>query len=365
MRVSLLDPWLYDVGGHFLDWDLRIVDELKALGHEVRLYSHTSISTNAQRHASARAEVFPIFRGDCFAHPGQIDPVAGEIILFLDGAATLADDLARVGQSHIWIWPSLTASHLYACANVAPNVGISACIHEEPTHILPNGRMWWRYAFIRAARADLRLNLGTPSKRLSEEYSGLSGQIRINRFPVPHNGAPCETMKTALRRIGFFGAQRFEKGAEVLPTLIPRLLRDGYEVVLHDSGSMVRAEAMPGLTVLGYIPALADEIAKCDLVVMPYDAKRYRIRASGILWECIASGVPAIVPDETDIGGQVRRAGAGTTFRSFSAVEIYRSIVEARRNFGEFASAAFEQSRRWPEAEGSCRFVAAMLGEAN
>ena len=362
MRISLLDPWLVDVGGHFLDWDLRIVGELTALGHEVRVYSHTSISATARRLASVRVDTIPIFRGDPFAHPGQIDAVAGEVILFLDGAAALADDLAKVGSSDLWLWPSLTAAHLQACARVVPNVRLAACIHEEPAHILPNGRMWWRYAFIRAARAHLALNLGTTTERLAEEYSGLSGQIRIGRLPVPHDGVAGAAEKTDLRRIGFFGAQRFEKGVEILPTLVPQLLRDGYEVVLHDSGNMLRAEAMPGLTVLGYVPAFAEEIAKCDLVVMPYDAKRYRIRASGILWDCFASGVPAVVPAETDIGEQVLRAGVGATFGTLSAAEIYRSIVEARRNYGAFARAASEKRRHWAETEGAGLFVGAMLG---
>ena len=285
--------------------------------------------------------------------------------MFLEGASVLADDLARVSDSDLWIWPSLTASHLYACIQVGPKVGISACIPEEPTHMCSHGRMWWRYAFLRAERASLELNLGTTTQRLAEEFRSLSGGIRIGRFPVPHDGAPSEARKTELRRIGFFGAQRFEKGAELLPALIPRLLLDGYEVVLHDSAGLVRAEAMQGLTVLGYVPALADEIAKCDLVVVPYDATRYRIRASAILWDCIASGVPTIVPADTDIGLQVQSAGTGKTFSSFSTVEVHRSIAEARRDYRELANAAFEESRRWRNTEGANRFVAALVGDGS
>ncbi|MFH1044975.1 MAG: hypothetical protein V1796_08040, partial [Pseudomonadota bacterium] len=292
-----------------------------------------SISGKARELVSRRFQLSPVFRLNCFADPGRVDPIAGELILFLDGATLIADDLAHVCDSDLWIWPSITAAHLYACAQLAPKVEISACIPEEPTHTLSHGRMWWRYAFARAERANLRLNIGTTTKRLADEYSILSGAVRVSRFPVPHDGAPCGAPKTELRKIGFFGAQRFEKGAEVLPELIAMLLRDGYEVVLHDSGSLMHADEMKGLTVLGYLPSLADEIAKCDLVILPYAAMRYRIRASGILWECMASGVPAIVPANTDIGAQVELAGTGKTFASLSTAEIYQTVKDTHKDF--------------------------------
>lgn len=362
MRVSICDPWLIDVGGHFLDWNLRIARELMTRGHEVHMYTGVNISDKAIKLVSRQCQLTPIFRLNCFADPNRVDPIAGELILFLDGATLIAEDLAQVSDSDLWIWPSMTAAHLYACAQFSPTVEISACIPEEPTHTLSHGRMWWRYAFARAERAKLRLVIGTTTKRLTDEYSILAGSVQIGQFPVPHDGAPCIAPKTELRKVGFFGAQRFEKGAEVLPELIAMLLRDGYEVVLHDSGNLMHADETKGLTFLGYLPALADEIAKCDLVILPYAAMRYRMRASGILWECLASGVPVIVPANTDIGAQVKLTGTGKTFASFSASEIYQTVKDMHMDFLQIAGETFKKSRRWSESEGVDRFVATIIG---
>jgi hypothetical protein len=142
------------------------------------------------------------------------------------------------------------------------------------------------------------------------------------------------------------------------------LLRDGYEVVLQDSGNLVNTPPMPRLTKLGYVPSVAEEISKCDLVVASNDPVAYRARGSGIVWDSIASGVPVIVPAGTEGGSLVESTGAGKLSASSSAEHVYRSILEARGDYGTIAKAAFEASRQWQVRNGISHFVSAMLGEA-
>ncbi len=85
-----------------------------------------------------------------------------------------------------------------------------------------------------------------------------------------------------MRRIGFFGQQRGEKGVGILPPLVELLLDAGYEVVLHDSKGRLDIGVRPNLTTLGYLDDIVQEIARCDLVVTPYDPVQYHFRLSGI-----------------------------------------------------------------------------------
>lgn len=364
MRVTILDPGLMDAGTHFLEWDLRLVEQLVLLGHTVNICSHVDINPVAKALASAQATLTPLFRVSCYVHPSQLDPIAGDLMLFVEGAAMLAEDLQRVAPSDLWMWPSFTAWQLYGCSLLETSCNMSACVHQEPTFNSPNGNIWWRYAFITAMRAKLRLNFGATTQALVNDYAGLTSGQRINRFAVAHDGVRCVRPRARPTRIGFFGYQRQEKGVEILPWLVPQLIRDGHEVVMHDSGGMVQVEASDRLTVLGFVPSLVQEIAKCDLVVTPYFAERYRSRGSGVVWDSIASGVPVIVPDATACGAMVRALGAGKTFATPSADAVYGAIRAARDDYPAIAKAACEASKRWLESEGSRHHAAAMLQRA-
>jgi hypothetical protein len=362
MRISLLDPGLSSLGGHHLEWDLRIVDELTSLGHEVEVFSSTGVDPKVVELLSGRARLSPVFRIGPYAVPGQIDPIAGELFIFRDGASILAEDLGRIGESDLWFWPSLFAPQLYACSMAVPAPRrISGCIHSEPRFGAENGPMWWRYAFLSAQRANLRANIGVTTPLLQKAYGPLTAAGRIECVPVPHEGAPTGVCKSRLTRIGFFGHQRVEKGAALLPELVSRLLQAGFQVVLHDSGGVVRVENTPGLTVLDYVPCLAEEIAKCDVVIVPCDPTKYRLMGSGIVWDAIASGVPVMVPSDTAPGQLIEQTGAGKTFDVLSIEGICRAVIDVQQNYEQISMAAFEASRRWHATQGVKAFVAAML----
>lgn len=338
-----------------------MVRELAARGIETNVYSHVQVSAQVRAAVTESAQLTPLFRISPYWDWSKIDRLSGELTSFLDGAVTLAEDLTRVEKAEFWIWPSIFAPQLYACALAKPSVPLSGCIHVEPTFMAPNGRMWWRYAFLKAREAGLLLNIGAHVPALEQEYSPLTSDGRISRFPVAHDGAPSGVCKAELRRIGFFGYQRPEKGAGLLPSIVPQLLRDGHEVIVQDSGEFVRAIPMQGLTVLPYVPSLADEIAKCDLIVAPYDPAAYRTKGSGIVWDSLASGVPVIAPAGTAIGSLVQSTGAGVLFGSLEPSDVYRAILEARRDFGRISEAALNASLEWSGRHGIKHFVSAML----
>jgi glycosyltransferase involved in cell wall biosynthesis len=361
MHVNILDPGLLGGPGHHFEWDIKLLRELTALGHDVCLYSHADVSSSVVKNMVGGAQLIPLFRVSPYLSPEQIDPIAGELSLFIDGANALADDLRKVRKADIWLWPSIFSSQILACALVRPGVPISGCIHVEPTYQASCGRMQWRYGLLKSRENRLAMNLGVVESMLQQEFSSLMPNGKIECFPIASDGVPTATCKTTLKTIGFFGHQRSEKGAMLLPALIPLLLTNGYQVVVHDSGDMIKASNAPGLTVLGYVPNLGEEIAKCDLVVTPYDATRYRSKGSGIVWDALASGVPVLAPRATAPGQLVETTGAGRLFDASTQESVLNSIRMVARDYSTVASAAFAVSQTWRNQHGSKRFAAAML----
>jgi hypothetical protein len=130
---------------------------------------------------------------------------------------------------------------------------------------------------------------------------------------------------------------------------------------MHDSGNSVRVGGASGLTVLGYVPCLAKEIAKCDLVIAPCNPTEYRWMGSGIVWDAIASGVPVIVPSGTAPGILVEETGAGRVTSALSVDAICRTVIDVQQNYEQISMAAFEASQRWHATQGVKLHVAAML----
>lgn len=361
MLINILDPGLSIVGGHHLEWDMSIAAELVAQGHEVTVYSHIGIVPDARAAFDRRIELQPLFRNHAYVHPLQLDAVAGELVWFVDIAMLLAEDLRAVAQADLWLWPSLFQAQLYACALLKSGPSISGCIHTEPTFMSSQGKAFWRYAFIKASQAGLKMNLGVPGPVLQQEYGELFGNNQlVQLLPLPNRGCPAYGPRTGLKTIGFFGHQRPEKGAQLAPPLVSILLQEGYQVVVHDSGNLFGSATAPGLTRIGYVPDLAAEIAKCDLAVLPYDANAYRSRESAIVWDALASGIPVVVPNGTAPALRVLTSGAGKVFHFPTVDSIHRAIVEAKMDYPQIAAAAFRASQQWARTEGVAKLANAL-----
>jgi glycosyltransferase involved in cell wall biosynthesis len=361
MIINLLDPGLLQIEGHHLEWDRRIAAELIAQGHELTVYSHVGITPEVCAKFPDPIKLVPLFRNYSYFDPLKLDPVAGELLGFLDVAAMLAQDLRATAKADLWLWPSLFQAQLYACALIKPDAPIAGCIHVEPGFRSSQVGAYWKYAFIKARQAGLRMNLGVSGPILQEEYCELVGNRQfVKSLPLPVPGCPGGAPRPGLKTVGFFGHQRQEKGAELVPLLVSMLLREGYQVVLHDSGNAFGGERIPGLTRLGYVPDLAAEIAKCDLVVVPYEAESYRCRESSIVWEAMASGVPVVVPYGTAPALRVLTSGAGRVFHFPTVDSIYSAITEAKANYEQIASGAYQASQQWHQTHGTEKLVQAL-----
>jgi hypothetical protein len=362
MIINLLDPGLYHIEGHHLEWDRRIAAELIARGHELTVYAHSGVSADVRAMFPHPIKLVPLFGHYPYVDPLRLDPVAGELLGFIDVAVALAQELKTTAKADLWLWPSLFQAHLYACALISTEVPVAGCIHVEPGFKSALGAACWKYAFIKARQAGLRMNLGVTGPVLQQEYCALAGDHQFVRpLPLPVPGCPGQAPRSSLKTVGFFGHQRQEKGAELVPPLVSALLQEGYQVMLHDCGNAFGPEQIPGLTRIGYVPDLAATIASCDLAVVPYQADSYRYRESAIVWDALASGVPVVVPYGTAPALRVLASGAGKVFLLPTVESVRSAIAEARQDYGQIAAGAFRASQQWRETHGTEKLVQALI----
>jgi glycosyltransferase involved in cell wall biosynthesis len=357
-----MDGSLLALGGHPHDIDLRSTQALVNAGHDVHVYCHVDANDELKSHYSGIAPITAIFTINPYKSQASYDTFAGDIVKNLDGAHTTARELAKARDADIWLWPSLYPHQLLACSLIKTNALVSGCIHHTPDFFSAADTGWWRYGFIRAHGAGLKLRLGAIEQETSYLYSPLTIDGKFHTFPFPNDGSKNIKLHHAGKKIGFFGAQRHEKGIVFMHALLKKLVADGYEVILHDSNTKNRKlNDIEGITLLGHVMDLDEEIAKCDLVVTPYNADSYRHRGSGIVMSAIASGVPVVTPYGSAPGRLIEKTGAGTLFVSFTLDSIYAAIQSAVKNYPTIAQAAFDAGSHWKEKHGLNKFLDAMI----
>lgn len=364
MHINLMDPGLHSFAGHHFDLDLKIARLLSGQGHKVHVYAQNAASQAVISALEPFANITPLFRVRPYADLRTVDPYAGELIGYTQQSQTLAADIRSTAKADVWLWPTIMASQLHACAGISQDVLVSGCIHMPFNVGDPkNGAMWWRHALLAASQSNMHLRIGAMEPDQRYDFLPLTADGAFELFPHFYQGAPITTPKSKLKTIGFFGQQRAVKGGSLLPQLASKLISQGYQVVLHDSQQELTGMKETGAKVLGFVEDLATEISKCDLVVLPYSQEKYRKRGSGILLDSLASGVPAVVPFDTIPGRWVDRTGAGIQFPSEGGQWVLAAIEEARRKFPQIAQAAYETSQQWKNQYGPEQFVAGMLGE--
>ena len=376
MRIDILDPGLYTKAGHHLEWNLRLARELTARGHKVHVHSHMNLDVEAAKLLSHCALVTPRFRilpywesapslrGANGSRPLS-DPVSGQLVHFLDGAQLLAEDLHSLEDADLRIWPSLAAHQLYASSLSASRIPNVSCIHVESSIQLSAGPMFWRYAWLASKKAGLDFRFGVTVPELQEHFSSLVPEQKFSILPICLDGRTPSKPRPCIRRIGFFGHQRGEKGIGLLNELVSRLLPEGWEVVVQDSGGLIHGNGSNNLISLGYVKDIAEEINKCDLIVVPYQESAYRYRGSSVVWEALACGVPVIVPRKTAPSNFAMTLQAGKEFFALAVSDVHSAIKSAEVDYKFLADKAYLASKNWANTHGVSRFTDAILDSAD
>ena len=355
MKVCLLDPGLRGLMGHHFDLDLRLVRAFGRRGHEVTVHGFAEPRQGLVAMAkNAGMTIHPTFRVFPYsARPGGDSGMGA----YLGRAAAIADDLARVSPADLWFWPTLTPDQLLAATSRPGPARQLGGLWFAPRFPLQIGARGWAVAARRMTAGRGSVILGAYDESLCEVYRTFTPGLPVDRLPCPHDGGRNDRRPTELRRIGFFGHQRPTRGLDLIPPLVAALLDRGFEVVLQDSGRALPESHHPRLVALPYVLDFAVEIARCDLVIWPSFHEAYLHSFSGVVSECIATGVPVVQPSGCLPAGVAARFGCGMFFHEFSVEGILEAVDEAAGDFPALAARARAAATAWSAVNGTDRLV--------
>lgn len=365
MKINILDAGISYRAGHHYDYGLKLFRHYTQAGHDVHVYGFSGMTDEVERDFRELGPVTKLFRAQQYRYSSEYDWYAPEIVQYRRESASFAEDLRSVREADVWLWPTILAQQIDACATVGVKAPVVGCVYWEPgIEARSVEAMLWRDALLAAEEAGLRLTLASVESELRHRFMPIVANGRFNVLPHPVDGPPIAEPKSALKRIGFFGHQRDEKGLRMMKPLLSRLVGDGYKITFHNSDRDCPVPNVAGVDMLEYVEDIAVPIAECDFVVLPYDVERYRARGSGILMECLALGIPVTAPIGTLPARIIERLGVGPLFTANSTDLIYRAIKAAKRRYPAFAANAHRVAGEFCRRNGVAPFASALLAAA-
>jgi hypothetical protein len=361
MRINILDPGLQHLGGHHPVWSKRLAQSLGTEGHDVCTYGNTRIGAELRKSFECTGDAVPHFSVNPYLHPSAVDPVSGELTLFIEGATVLARELQLLRAADLWLWPTLFPHHLYSVALLSHAPPSAGCIHQQPQFHASYGAAFWRFSYQSILRSKKTFALGVTGPLLRKEYSRVLGSNTIEILPTCHDGYLLGNPRQVLRKVGFFGYQRAEKGTSLISPLIDRLIASGIDVLLHDSSKSLSAAPRRGLEFLGYVDDLRVHVARCDLVIVLQVAENYRVRESGVAMDGIACGIPVVVARGTASEARIKAEGCGGVYDSLTVESVMHTVELCRQQYSELAAAAHAAGSRWSERHGAWRFADSLI----
>jgi hypothetical protein len=365
MKINILDAGIKHRRGHHYDYCLRLARHYCASGMDVHVFGGAGMDDETRAEFAKIGKISALLRARPYQNPRRFDFYGGEIFRHRKQAQIAAEDLGAVDDADFWLWPSIEAHEVDACAHRNVRGKIVGCVHADPgVETQSVEAQLWRTSLRTAQEAKLHLTLGAYENELRHRFALIQPASRFAVIPHPVEGPPPEKPRVKMHRIGFIGHQRSSKESPTRNVLLKQLVQDGFAITYQNSAPDVKSPEFEGVDVLGYVDDLAVPIAYCDLVVLPYDLQFYFARGSGILAQCMALGVPAIAPFGTLPGRTIERCGIGPLSIGNGDAAIYQAIKIAARHYATFSANAHRTAQQFCKNSGIARCADAYLAAA-
>lgn len=359
MRISILDPSLRRLGGHFLDLDLRLADHWAAQGHKVTIHGRKD----------APASLDPLFvnagaslrRTFTAPSPDWLEPGFDDVERLRLEAAAYHRDLLELETADLIVWPSASAACAMAHALHGLRTPTVLTTFEHPGFASPASP-----GAFAASREYMRLRRqkvvwGLHVEDFKPIWSSIVGPENIQLLPYPTAGKPVPHKPSKPLRIGFAGGLRAERRVDLVLPLIGRLLDKGFAVSLQDSLDNLPAFSHDRLERFGFLQDITPAIAACDLVIWAALAGKYLCRPSGIVAEAIACGVPLVMSSACYPSEMAIKQGAAVFFQRPYLDEVMEATGKAASQIEALREKALSCAKRWNARHGLRRLADKIL----
>lgn len=363
MRVNICEPRLRYTGGHFLEYCRNLSGALKQAGADVHVYAAQAVDPAVIASlAQMGVPCHGIFRS-CIDDMQEDQKSSRQYIL--DLSMSQAMDMHKARRPDLWFIPTLMPEMLHAYArleNAAPMTGI-VMVHPSRRHAY--GARLWFDACQKIATHNLPVKLLSIDDHIGAVVATMSCGLPIKTAPMPQDGVAFTSPRHELRRIGFFGYQRNERGAGLIPAIVSHLLSQDFEVVMQDSNQHgpFSLQPHPRLHRLGYVENFAEAISQCDAVLNPITAISYATMASAVVFDCLASGIPVVLPAGCLPAIHVMQyTGLTSTLYPMSTLPAIATTIAMLQNNMHAVSIGFQAgAKMWAARNGSARLASMVL----
>jgi hypothetical protein len=382
VRIVLCENGLKDFEGHHFNLAAGLKEELAAREIPLALWANVALDPRALEELAA----IPIFDWSPYDARGWTR--RGHIRRFLLAAWSFRCALRRgnVHPDDILLLP---------CARPAEMLGVAMAFRRgkvQPGAVVLNFMLddfkfvtkspslvqflyWFALACLRLrlALSVLRTRLvltcasGSLARSISRTcHAEVAIYPMIKSYPAPsarHGERSCT--------IGVLGALRGDKGEALLPGLLDacaRLFPSSRIVVqLPDSLAEPAVNWPPNVEVLAIgldRKQYFELLNRTDLVVLPYDARTFGAKSSGVFAEAVACGRATVVPAGTWMAEMLQSGrGAGVVFGHFSVESIVDAIEQAVADLDRLRILAGEALGPWRATQSVGAYVDRLLSE--
>lgn len=367
-------------GHHY--WETKgLVDELIRRGETVRLFSHLQAPTKEEFPGAAIMPAFSLFLYQIISK----DPTWGKLENFIVHNRAFFHDLSKLDPSlfrdSLVLFPTVQENHL---------LGIVRWLGTFPKENRPSAAIClippldWPGTNVSAGLyqtvwrdcpPDLKESIAlfgrTP--QIAEMFAGYPRMpLRVFPHPVPEDllaarrnppGTSDEPMV-----VSFVGGARRERGGELIPDVVRQCSSSGVRFFIQaglaghadfDEHVLTALSGLPhvklhegALERSAYYRAIADSV-----VLLAYDATRYRVRDSGVYHEAKLLDAPVLVSAQTWMAEEVRTLGNGLVIEDHSVAAIVDCIARAQQELPALKEAAARVGRKTRESHGATRCI--------
>jgi tetratricopeptide (TPR) repeat protein len=408
MRLHIIDPGLVSNRGHHANYCRYIADEARARGIGVRILAHRQIDAAIQRELDA----VPLFR--MYSYVDYDDPIAGWLTSFSLAKNVTRADLDRIpeiGADDIVFFHGAQPPQLMAAIEWASSIPAAQCplivvelggeaginVTTDPQGRfaleVPNPQDNPRPTLFRfcaqcmGTLQDRPFHVITYDGVVSATYSRLM-ERDIGVFPFPTPAIPKPRNRVGKRPIAIatLGHQQAMKGYHLLPEIAAALLksRDDFVFLVHNSDPKLEF----GLDTEGKVRAAQSALRELasrdsrlilddrevdfqtwiqlvdntDLMLCPYNPRRYLSGHSGVVTAAIASAIPLVVPDGTSLSHTLEKYGEpGVTFAKYDAASVLDALRHVLKSYDTYAERALAAADRWSSTQGPDNFLDQLL----